>query len=546
MSYTKVKWGMLFALMLAFWLGTQASVLAAPLTAQTARIYGATRIETAIKVSQQGWQQADTVLLARADDFPDSLVAVPLSHRLNAPILLTYPAALDPAVLAEINRLGAQNIILLGGEGALGEKITVPLFKAGKALDRIGGMDRYDTAAKVAERLGVKGQAILTSGEDFPDALAVGPYAGITETPIFLTGKKELPEITRATMASLDKKGMANGGEGISRTLVIGGEGVIPSKTLDGLMNINRLGGKDRYETAAKVYWFAQEQFGPDGLNQQAAYLVTGEDFPDALVTGALAAKQSAWLFMSAGTDLSAFTYSALGGATLSSTTVTLIGGVPVLSDKVKGTVEGKIQPPYLLAGVTIVVDPGHGGKDPGAVGLNGTQEKHINLAIGLDLADILRGAGANVVLTRTGDYLPTGANYKELTDLQTRVKIAADKQADLFISIHNNSAGNPDAYGTETYYSSKNPSSAGSVQLAQAVQGRVIKELAGYNRGKYENRGVKDSGFVVVRDTTMPAILIELGFLTNAAEEQLLTNSEYQQKAAMGIYRGILVYKGY
>ncbi len=546
MSYTKVKWGMLFVLILAFWLGTQASVIAAPLTAQTTRLYGATRIETAIKVSQQGWEQADTVLLARADDFPDSLVAVPLSHRLNAPILLTYPESLDPAVLAEINRLGAKNVILLGGEGVLGEKITVPLFKAGKALDRIGGVDRYDTAAKVAERLGVKGQAILTSGEDFPDALAIGPYAGITETPIFLTGKKELPEVTRTTMANLDKRGMANGGEGISQTLVIGGEGVIPTKTLDGLTNINRLGGKDRYETAAKVYWFAQEQLGSDGLTQQAAYLVTGEDFPDALVTGALAAKRSAWLFMSANTDLPAFTYSAMGGATVSSTTVTLIGGAPVLSDKVKGTVEGKIQPPYLLAGVTIVVDPGHGGKDPGAIGTNGTQEKNINLAVGLNLADILRGAGANVVLTRTGDYLPTGENYQELTDLQTRVKIAADKQADLFISIHNNSAANPDAYGTETYYSSKNPSSAGSVQLAQAVQDRVIQELAGYNRGKYENRGVKDSGFVVVRDTTMPAVLIELGFLTNATEEQLLTNSEYQQKAAMGIYRGILVYKGY
>ena len=546
MWYTRVKWGALLALVLAFWLGLQTSASAAPLTAQTTRIYGATRIETAIKISQAGWQHADTVLLARADDFPDSLVAVPLSHRLDAPILLTYTQTLDPAVLAEINRLGAKNVILLGGTGVLGEGITIPLFKAGKALDRIGGIDRYDTAAQVAARLGVKGQVILTSGEDFPDALAVGPYAGITETPILLTGKKEVPAATLTAMQTLDQHGRANGGEGISQTLVIGGEGVVPPSTLNGISGIKRLAGKDRYETAAKVYWFAQEQFGPDGLEQKAAYLVTGEDFPDALVTGALATKQSAWLFMSSKTMLPAITYSALGNAAVSGTVVTLVGGEPVLSDKVKGTVEGTVQPPYLLGGLTVVVDPGHGGKDPGAIGADGTQEKDVNLAIGLDLVDILRGAGAKVVMTRTGDYLPTGADYQELTDLQTRVKIAADAKADLFISIHSNSAGNTDAYGTETYYSTKNPSSAGSLQLAQAVQDQVIKELAVYGRGKYENRGVKDAGFRVVADTTMPAVLVEIGFLTNPTEVKLLVNPEVQQKAALGIYRGVLVYKGY
>ena len=530
-----------FILLLVLWLIGVQSAQAAPLTAQASRIYGPTRIETAIRVSQAGWQQASTVLLARADDFPDSLVAVPLSYRLNAPILLTY-AKLDPQILTEIKRLGAQHVILLGGPGVLGEGVTKPLTQAGLAWEQIGGADRYATAALIAERIGSRGQVILVSGEDFPDALAIGPYAGMTGTPILLTGKKELPQATRNELNKLLPNAAANGGEGTAATIVVGGEGVIPAKVLNGVPGIKRIAGKDRYETAAKAYWFASDELGAwqgdEGGSQ--AYLVTGENYPDALVAGALAAKQGVPLFMSAKVSLPAVTYSAMGNAADTNLKVTLIGGGGVLSDQVKGTVEGKIQPPYLLGGLTVAVDPGHGGPDTGAIGASGTYEKNNTLPVAQHLAELLRAAGAKVILTRTTDTPPTGSKYAELPDLAARVNMANNGKADLFISIHNNAFSNPQAGGTATYYSSDNPQAALALKLGQAVQAQAVKQLS------LQDRGVKDADFYVIKHTTMPAVLVELGFISNPAEEKLLGSPDFQQKAALGIYRGILVYRGF
>ena len=545
----RLKWCVPYILFLAivFWSADQAPATAAPLTAQTTRLFGQTRIETAIQISQTGWQHADTVLLARADDFPDSLVAVPLSRRLDAPILLTYPQNLDQGVLTELKRLGAQHVVLLGGAGVLGQAITQPLEKAGIKWERIGGVDRYATAVAVAERMGANGQVILASGENFPDAMAVGPYAGYTETPILLTSAKEVPAVTKAEINKLAGTGTEDRGEGVARVLVIGGEGVIPTKTLQGIAAIKRISGVDRYETAAKVYWFAQEELADHTVaGPNFAYLVTGENFPDALVAGALAVKRGALLFMSHPTELPAMTYSAMGNASSNGLIVTLIGGAGVLSDQVKGTVEGTIQPPYLLGGMTVVLDPGHGGIDSGAIGASGAFEKDYNLSVALELADILRAAGAKVVLTRAGDYLPSGVSYTEKSDLATRVDIAEKNKADLFVSIHYNSAATPDAYGTETYYSSNNSAAAGSLKLAQAVQAEIVKALAVYKRGDKEDRGIKDRNYRVIADTTMPAVLVEVGFISNPSEEKLIAGPDFASRAALGIYRGILVYKGY
>ncbi len=539
-----MKLGVLLGLFLTFWLLEVAVASAAPLSCQTTRVYGDTRIETAIHISQMGWQQAGTVLLARADDFPDSLVAVPLSHRLDAPILLTYPAQLEPSVLTEIKRLGAKHVILMGGAGVLGPNITQALEQAGLTWEQIGGTNRYETAALVAERLGTNGQVILASGENFPDALAIDPYAGISETPILLVSSKEMPAETATALQSLSTSGSQNGGEGTFSVYVIGGEGVIPSAILSGVKGYTRIAGSDRYETAAKAYWFAQEQLGNTATATNDVYLVTGEDFPDALVAGALAAKQDTFLFMSANSTLPPITYSVLKSAATNGLTVTMVGGSGVLSDKVKGMLEGTVQPPSLLAGVTIVVDPGHGGEDTGAIGAAGTYEKNNTLPVGLDLADILRSAGANVVLTRSTDTLPTGANYTERADLQARVAIAAKNKADIYVSIHNDSYSNPAVYGTTTYYSSDNPQADKSKVLAQDIQKETLSALASYKLGPNENRGVKDAPDYVIKYTSMPAVLIELGFISNAEEEKHLGSAKFQEQAALGIYQGILDYR--
>jgi len=539
-----MKLGVLLGLLLTFWLLEVAIAGATPLSCQTTRVYGDTRIDTAIQISQRGWLKADTVLLARADDFPDSLVSVPLSHRLDAPILLTYPAQLEPSVLTEIKRLGAKHVILMGASDVLGSNITQSLKKASLTWEQIGGSDRYETAALVAERLGMNGQVILASGENFPDALAIDPYAGFTETPILLVRAKEMPAGTAAMLQTLSSNGSQNGGEGTFTPYVIGGEGVIPSAVLSGVKGYTRIAGSDRYETAAKVYQFTQERLGDKATPTSGVYLVTGEDFPDALVAGALAAKQGTFLFMSAKNTLPPITYSTLKSVTATGLKVTMVGGSSVLSVKVKGMLEGTVQPLSSLAGVTIVVDPGHGGKDVGAIGAAGTYEKNNTLPTALDLADLLRSAGANVVLTRSTDTLPTGVNYTELSDLQARVAMATKNKADIFVSIHNDSFSNPAAYGITTYYSTDSPQSAKSYSLALAVQKETLSALAPYKLGSSENRGVQDAPFYVIKHTPMPAVLVELGFISNPVEEKHLGSPEFQKQAALGIYQGILDYK--
>lgn len=539
-----MKLGVLLGLLLTFWLLNVAVAGAAPLSYQTTRVFGDTRIETAIRISQMGWQQAETVLLARADDFPDSLVSVPLSHRLDAPILLTYPAQLESSVLAEIKRLDAKHVILMGGSGVLGSNITQSLEQAGLTWEQIGGTNRYETAALVAERLEMNGQVILASGENFPDALAIDPYAGFTETPILLVSAKEMPAETAAMLQTLSVYGSQNGGEGTFTPYVIGGEGVIPSAILNGVKGYTRIAGSDRYETAAKVYWFTQEQLGDTATATNGVYLVTGENFPDALVAGALAAKQGTSLFMSTSATLPPVTYSALKSLAVNGLTVTMVGGNTVLSDRVKGMLEGTVQPPSLLAGVTIVVDPGHGGKDSGAIGVAGTYEKNNTLAVGLELADLLRSAGAHVVLTRSTDTLPTGENYTERADLQARVAIAVKNKSDIYVSIHNDAYTNSAVYGMTTYYSSDNSQGDKSYSLAQNIQKETISTLAPYKLGPNQNRGVKDAPFYVIKHTSMPAVLIELGFISNSEEEKHLGSPEFQKQAALGIYQGILSYK--
>ncbi|MCL5736221.1 MAG: N-acetylmuramoyl-L-alanine amidase [Actinobacteria bacterium] len=180
-----------------------------------------------------------------------------------------------------------------------------------------------------------------------------------------------------------------------------------------------------------------------------------------------------------------------------------------------------------------IVVDPGHGGSDSGAVGVAGTLEKNVNLAIGLLLADDLRTAGVGIIMTRNDDSFPS---------LQDRADIANAAQASLFVAVHNNAvgtAGDPEAArGTETYYwGTSDQYSVQGQLLAQAIQRNLLEALNSVDRGSHT------ANFAVLRCTDMPAALAEVGFLTNAEEEAKLITTEYQRAAAQGIAEGILEY---
>lgn len=173
----------------------------------------------------------------------------------------------------------------------------------------------------------------------------------------------------------------------------------------------------------------------------------------------------------------------------------------------------------------TIVIDAGHGGVDLGACGRQGTREKEINLEVSMRLKELLEGAGAAVIMTRSDD---------EYIGLYERPFIANYWFADLFISVHSNNQYDTSVHGIEVYHF---PGRYESRLLAE----KVIHELSANTN--FQELGVKLNDFVVIRETTMPSILVELGYLSNFEEESIIKTAEYREKAALGIFQGIIDY---
>lgn len=189
------------------------------------------------------------------------------------------------------------------------------------------------------------------------------------------------------------------------------------------------------------------------------------------------------------------------------------------------------------IGGKTIVLDPGHGGSDPGAIGPTGLQEKQVTLPIAEYLKSILEAKGAKVILTRTTDVDVYGPHASGVDELQARVNVANGTRADAFISIHINSFSNPNVGGIATYYFD---GSDQSKKLASAVQGQIA-EHSGFNG----DRGIQPGNLYVLRHSLMPSILVELGFISNPKEEGHLKESSTRQQFANELAKGLELYFG-
>ena len=237
------------------------------------RLSGASRIETAVAVARKGWPNGvNAVILTRDDNYPDALTGTPLAKKLDAPILFTNTQTLTPETAAEITYLKPGQVVILGGTGAVSGGIEEQLRQS-YSVKRIGGDDRYETAAKIAAELGYKGKVVIATGEDFHDALVAAPLAAYKGIPMLLTEKDELPSSTSAALGTIAPE----------ETIVVGKSDAISNSVLAGLTNAQRYNGSDYYETATVV----AERFGAD---MSRIFFATGKDFPDALSGSALAA----------------------------------------------------------------------------------------------------------------------------------------------------------------------------------------------------------------------------------------------------------------
>jgi SpoIID/LytB domain protein len=274
----------------------------APMAAPTwVRRFGTGRVETAVDLSLNGWGSSEHVLLARADHPADALAGSSLAGSLDAPLLLTGTDALPDDVRAEIERLGATTVWILGGEASVGPAVVATLQdEMGLTVERVSGPNRFATAAEIGKRLLdvmaesrtayiIRAQA-ETPGKEWADALAVSGIAarrgkGGIAFPI-LGVSDTLPDPTRQALTDLE----------IQRVVAVGGSGTVPDSVLDeiaamGIAIDERLAGSSRWGTSRAV---AQA----DSFDETALVIATGENFPDGLAAGPYAARTNAALLL--------------------------------------------------------------------------------------------------------------------------------------------------------------------------------------------------------------------------------------------------------
>lgn len=265
------------------------------------RLAGKGRYETAAEISKYEFTKADTVVLANGMNYADALAGVPLANKLNAPLLLTGSEELNTTAIAEIKRLGATKVVILGGEGAVGNNVVSGLIKNGiksANIERIAGKSRFGTAAAIAEKLNtlngkISQEVFFVYGLNYADALSVSPVAAMKNAPIlYLTTDGEVNAETAAYLEKIKGK--------VAKPYVIGGDGVIStnmerkvSEALGlGTNGTSRIYGSNRYYTC----YFVNEKF--DFMWDMSVCVATGTNFPDALAGGVLAARRKAPLVL--------------------------------------------------------------------------------------------------------------------------------------------------------------------------------------------------------------------------------------------------------
>ena len=191
------------------------------------------------------------------------------------------------------------------------------------------------------------------------------------------------------------------------------------------------------------------------------------------------------------------------------------------------------------MKGRRIAIDPGHGGSDSGAIGPTGIMEKSVTMRVSRELKRLLEAEGAQVVLTRTGDteVSEKGAAATSVEELQARCDVANKANADIFLSIHADAFTNREVKGTTAYYYEKGTKQ--SRLLADSVRTALIDSIGTVDRG------TQTCNFYVVKHTDMPAILVEISFISNPDEEKMMNSETGVEKIARGIADGIADYFG-
>ncbi len=535
--------------------------------ATSERVDGKDRFDVAVNVSKKGWPidgDADTIIIANYLAFADALSASPLGTKYNAPILLTQPNQLTSATKTEIIRHTPSKVYIIGGTGSVSKQVEDEIRKMGIEVKRIGGQDRFEVSLNIARELDATATAVMASGMVFADALSIAPYAASKGYPILLTQPNKLPDSTKTAIKE----------KGINKVIVSGGEGSVSRDVYNQLPSgSQRIGGKDRFAVSANIV----RQLN---LPMDKAFAATGLKFADALTGSVLAAKMGAPMLLTMPDNVPADIKGVIEDKNTGQ--FVILGGTGSISENAVNILIQKLE------GKTIMLDAGHGGSsDPGAV--NNTYkitEKSLNMQFVTKLSGKLQNYGANILYTRQpGQDL--------FISLESRAQMANSQKPDLFISIHHDGSTNTSANGVSSHYSSYRPAIETNDVYLKYIgdsyryefvredtdnQLFYYKDKSGNTKSvNYDSSGApiaydptpssaakkssqlapvfgealktgnirlwynKDHNLYVTRWTTMPSVLLELGFMTNNKEIQYLKNESIQHQRAQNLAEAVV-----
>lgn len=508
---------------------------------------GSNRYQTAVKISQNGWPRgAQNVVLVNSSSTISGTMATPLATTYNAPILLSSNQTLNPNTLTEIKRLRPRKIYIIGDTRALSSNIERSIKSMGISTVRLSGATVGQTSAKIANEISrhhdVDTSYVVSIQNGSADALSIAAQAGRTKNPVL---------VSNASVLNSDAMNFIR--NNTPNVYYIGGTGSINTSLLSRISSIvangseaNRISGVDRHDTNAKIIskFFGKGPFsnmliaksddigmidtvaaGPLAAMKNAPILITKKDRIQRATNKYISGIRASNLIQVGG----GFSYSVTSG--LQRALFGISSNPSPAPRPSQPSPRPQVTPSRGIKGKTIIIDPGHGGRDTGAVGLNGYKEKDWTLVTAHACADYLRRAGAKVIMTRTDDTYPT---------LPERADLSNNEGAVLFCSIHYNKGGNLvnadtgelSGNGVEVY--------KGKGQFANSVANKILNNIL--NNFNLRNRGVKDGTHLyVISNTNAPAILVEGGFVSSSRDVNQLKYKDAQKKMGIQIAKGIV-----
>ncbi|MDB8789328.1 cell wall-binding repeat-containing protein [Romboutsia sp. 1001216sp1] len=271
-------------------IGLTASIVAttsAPAFANTTKdkvLAGDDRYKTATAISNEGWASAKEVVIVNSSKVADALSATPFATQKDAPILLSKKDTLGEDTKAELARLKAEKVYIIGGENSVSQKVVEELKAMKIAVDRIKGQDRYETSLEVAKAIdGIKNieeVAVVSGNKGLPDAISVAPAAGDRNMPVILSATDSLGNSEEWIKS-----------QGIKKSYVVGG--VVSDKVMNKLPNAEKIAGEDRHETNAKVINEFYDKVDVENVFYAKSGIGNEDHLVDALAVGPLAAKKN-------------------------------------------------------------------------------------------------------------------------------------------------------------------------------------------------------------------------------------------------------------